>query len=304
MRSLFMALCSIIFSIHGFSQTALLTFEKKPTKPLLHLLDFLSITHDGTIEQIVKLTQKKQPEGCMRDAGKERWELEAFFKNKEAEITKKCSQLNMIEAVTPQKKEYEYALILGATIHALRARISHLMELWQNGIRFKKLIFLAGQRPVSPTRETHADFINHQNGLLRFKNNWTLQKEPQTETDIVHLIIEQSVLPKEWADAMITIVDTPLQKTGNGLQRPTTEDTIRAWLATNPTPSSLLVISSQPFVGYQDAVLRRFLPQQFALETIGAETKKPVLPEVLLDTVARWLYNAQHLTETQLKNAN
>ncbi|NGX40087.1 MAG: hypothetical protein KR126chlam1_01427 [Chlamydiae bacterium] len=83
---------------------------------------------------------------------------------------------------------------------------------------------------------------------------------------------------------------------------------ITDWLDTNPTPGNCLVISSQPHIGYEEAVARLFLPETFSVEGVGApapfdpfdrsisQTPYPLL--VYLDNIARW-YIYESMTETQ-----
>ena len=261
---------------------------------------FLELPQQKNITKLAVQLCIPQPAGFLREPGKERWELTSLYASKKIEIKSFCNDLNMIQEVPPHRKSFDYALLAGASIHRIRARISYLIKLWNQGIRFEKLIFLVGQRPVSTQLETYKEFINKDNGHLSFKENWQLKKEPHTETEIAIMVMEQSILPSEWEGIPIEFIDTPMQKMENGLRRPSRQDTIFAWLATTPLPGTVLSISNQPFVGYDDAVLRRFVPPGFTIEAVGDEARKNIEPEVLLDTIARWLYNAQYLKLTQL----
>lgn len=263
------------------------TSEGKPTSALLSLLSALSITHDGTLESIVAATQKEQPGGFLRARGKERWELESFFEKKKEIILDHANQLHLIEAVQPLKKQYEYAVILGATINSVRNRIGFLIDLWQSGVRWKKLIIFAGNRPLDPTLESKEQLINATNGYTTFKKDWQLTTDPKIETDMARMVLDQSLLPNEWKQIPVEIINCPMNKDGS---RPTTFDTIQFWLSTKPEHGSILAISNQPYIGYQDVVLRSQLPNTFTLEMVGRGSKNTT-PELLLDTIARWLYN-------------
>ena len=82
-------------------------------------------------------------------------------------------------------------------------------------------------------------------------------------------------------------------KTGLAI-RPNTGDTIIAWLKHNPKPGEILAISSQPYVQYQDAVLKTLIPHGFSTETIGPATVgDSEAIAVNLDNVARILYQEQ-----------
>lgn len=279
-----------------FSHTYLITSDRKPTPPLINLLSVCGIVHDGSIESIIAATQKDQPIGFLRAKGKERWQLTSYYANSENAIIQQCRQLSMIEEIKPSTFCYEYAIVHGGTINGMRSRIAFLTNLWKEGYRWHNLVILTGQRPLDPIIESQTTLIDKNNGYLVFKTEWHLTISPTNETDMVRMILEQSVLPAAWKNIPITIVDTPLQKKETEICRPTTIDTMHQWLSTDPVPGSILAISHQPFIGYQDAVVRSILPKEFILETVGPQAESPIESAVLVDTVARWLYNAQHLS--------
>ncbi len=285
---------------------ALLDNQGRPTADLLELLQATGINHDGTLAGIVQQTQKKQPEGWLRDPQKERWEIAEMHKEKHAILKPLFAQLNMLNQIMPCRQYYDYVVILGGTVHGVRARLAYLAKLWQNNVRFGSIIMLGSQRPLYSDRETKADLLNKGNKILPFKKDWQLQGElPATEIAMMRMVFEQSDLPASWALLPITFIDPPMKVTKEGkLTRPTTQDTIHAWLATQPKPGSVLAISSQPFVGYQDAVLRRFLPSVFATETVGPKAGKITSTmAILLDTLARWLYTELHVRKEQREAA-
>ena len=96
----------------------------------------------------------------------------------------------------------------------------------------------------------------------------------------------------------IVFVDTPMQKTeNNNLRRPNTRDTINEWLQKyNPHNGSILAISNQPFIGYQDAVLRNILPKGFSIETVGCENLENETTTIILDSLARWIYHEYQMS--------
>jgi hypothetical protein len=87
-----------------------------------------------------------------------------------------------------------------------------------------------------------------------------------------------------------------MQQAQNGtLRRPNTQDTIDEWLRSyNPQPGSILALSNQPYIGYQDAVLRKALPKTFDVETVGNACSNNTKSTVIIDSLARWIYN-EHL---------
>ncbi len=294
MMSIFLMTVS---SLKPFPQECLITSSKKPTVPLLELLSVCSISHDGTLKDIIAATQQEQPQGFLRPRGKERWHLSSYLSARENAIYHHCNTLNMIQEVRPTKKSYDAALLHGGNIEGIRRRLAYLIQLWQEGVRWKQLIILTGKRPLDPVLESEATWYNVNNGLLTLKPTWQLQQKPLTESDMIRMVIAQSLLPEVWSTLPVIIIDTPLQQSTHGLVRPTTADTVRQWLSTmQSSTGSFLAISSQPFVGYQDAIVKTIVPSSFDIETVGPEAATELTkPEILVDTVARWLYNAHHL---------
>lgn len=59
--------------------------------------------------------------------------------------------LKMIDQVEPTLKNYENALVLGATIQSMRSRLQYLASLVDcYGIQIKNIYFLAGKRELNP----------------------------------------------------------------------------------------------------------------------------------------------------------
>ena len=286
----------LIIALSGFcmvinSQIQLFKNDK-PIPPLTELLKLLSIKNDGTFAQIVAVTQQEQPNGLLRPASKERWEINEITVNDKPRLQELFKQLKLIEQIIPQKKSYKYAVVLGATIHAIRRRLAYLLEMWHQGVRFETIVFLVGQRKIDPKIETDKDFSNRENGHLEIKTEWKLNASPQTETDIAQMVYEQSVLPDEWRTIPVFFIDTPETITHH---RPTTPDTIIFWLSKSPKPGSILAISDQPHIHYQDAVLRTYIPTSFTIETMGKKASHTILDAVILDALGRWIYQEYQL---------
>ena len=198
----------------------------------------------------------------------------------------------LINAIYPEQENYDYCIVLGATAPTMRARFAYAIELWQQGVSFKELIFLVGQRMLDPQIETN-DLLYPTNTILPIKQTWKKpNNQPKTETDAARILCEQTALPPKFIDAVkISFVDTQGKTNSQGAYlRPTTGDTVHAWLAQNPKAGSILAISNQPFVSYQNAVLKTLLPKTFTLETVGCSVCNDIKISVIFDTLARWLY--------------
>lgn len=222
----------------------------------------------------------------------ERWhlqdEMDLTLKAKILDLFEKLGYFNLLE---PQKKTYDYIVVLGATLQRIRIRLATLKKYWERGIRCKKIIFLTGARPLEPFEgaDLLADF---KQTILPIKENWQLPTEyPQTEAEIFMAIWNQAQLPEDLAAIEIECVDTPMQKWPDGkIQRPNTGDIVKQWLSRNPTPGDCLFISNQPHVGYQDALIRRFISKDFLVEAVGLEVKKEdQTVSILLDALVREL---------------
>jgi hypothetical protein len=267
----------------------LINQDNKPTPDLLKILQETNINHDGTWQDILTQTQKT----WLRPAGQERWENQTPLTCVCENLPTLFENLALVHEVKPLKLHYNYAVFLGATLETVRSRLAHLITLWNDGIRFDSIIVLAGKRQLDSTLESPESLLNNTCAQLPSKQNWQFNGQlPTTETEMIKFVFDQTNTPEKWSTIPCIFVDAPMQTAENGsLRRPNTQDTVDEWLKqNNPTPGSILSISNQPYIGYQDAVLRKALPKEFVIETVGtscSDTK----PTVILDSLARWIYN-------------
>lgn len=296
--------CFAVLAKRFYGESARYSAEN-PTALIIHadgtysaalraIIQKTGVSYDGTLEDLVKKTQRSQIDGgWLRPVGKERWEL-PFDKNVDvAWYIKQFSKMGFIDGIMPCKQEYTYALILGATIQGMRARFAYLLYLiMEHGLKVKHIIFLVGQRPRDVKQEADEILFNQENSEIPFNTAWMPRDQlPATETELAHLIIAQSDIPADIREC-ISVVDTPMVVKNDGTTtRPTTEDTIISWLATNPELASILCISSQPHTIRQWCVVRRVLPAEWPVECVGRAMRDPdINVYVLLDTLARTLW--------------
>lgn len=280
----FQLLCSIMrkilfflllsFGLHALSLKSENGELKPALKELLALFDVPKDLSDG--ELTLYLQQHwLQP-------NKERWEMDKRHEDKRDQVFPLLKELQCINTVRAQESRYDYALVLGATGKAMQRRLDFLYEEWQRGVRFDKIILLTGARDLDPKIE------NFPEGL-------------KTETDLfLHLYTLHPIyglVPYEVIDAPKRILDD------GTLGRPITVSTVLEWLKTDPEPGSCLAVSTQPFVGSQEAVLRCLLPCSFKVEAIGPGTEQnypsadldlesPKIPypvSIYLENFAKWL---------------
>lgn len=230
------------------------------TPPLLELLDLTQVSHDGTLASIVEGTQKK----WLRPAGKERWETTDLDADKRVKVLELAEQIGFIDEVRPTETQYDYVLLLGATVFRMEARLNYMVKLWKEGVQFKHVVILTGMRPLDTKVE---------------------QKIADTESEAARILwseCELNFLP-------VSFIEAPM----NGSLRPTTQDTIIAWQDEFPEPGRCLFISNQPYCFYQGAVVDLNLSDEFPHETVGeAANPSKLNAAVVLDSIARWLYSS------------
>ena len=248
------------------------------------ILDLTNIKTDGSLQDIVTKTQQ----AWLRKAGTERWEMETYLTEQDAALKKLFHEMNMFEAIQPQQKQYTYFLLLGALFKTMDQRFAHAIELYNSGIRFDAIVLLAGARPALPAQgENETTFLNYNKAQY-------LNQIPQTESEMLQFVYDHAIMPASMRNIPVQMIDVPMQTTPSGnVTRPTTADTIVHWLATNPKPGNCLAISNQPYVQYQQSVLQTLLPAGFSVETVGVAAKDNNDLAVMLDTLARILYQEQ-----------
>jgi len=269
----------------------------EPTPALLKILEATKIEHDGTLKTIVAETQKH----WLRPAGQERWENQTLLNFPCDDLPPLFEKLSLIQEIKPLHQHYDYAVLLGATLNTVRNRLAYMIALHNSGIRFDSIIVLGGKRPLDNKIESPELLLNNSSTALPSKQNWQFNGQlPTTETEMMKFVFDQTDTPAAWNTIPLIFVDAPMQPAENGsLRRPNTQDTVDEWLKEyHPKPGSVLSISNQSYIGYQDAVLRKALPKEFVVETVGKACSDTKQPTVILDSLARWIYN-EHLMMQQ-----
>lgn len=248
-----------------------------------HIIDLLKLTNgDNTISiealdaltnldfitalnKVTKITQEK----WLRPAGKERWDLEdsSLLTAQRDNIINLLKKLGFIDEIQPCFKDYESILLLGASDVNLVERINYLKKAWNLGVRYKKCYLLTG-------------------GIV-LKNSIHLNGTPKTDTDFI--IETYNKLSHDWPHLLKQIEVIPIIAKSK-LPRPNTRDTLNAWLERREKITSLLVISNQPFIPYQNLVTKSVLKTHYQFETVGNRANSSMIIRVMLDSVARCLY--------------
>jgi hypothetical protein len=234
-----------------------------------------ALTNISNIKDFDDLVHKTQAL-WLRRPGSERWQLDALqnsYEDKRALLMPLFEQLGMCDTIMPVKQEYKYGLFLGHTVESVFDQYYFLVKLLRDKkITLESVILLTGKRTLEPFEYSFLESHNIPPFYIK------------TEADMIAELFRQ-----KWRFPIpYVLVDSPAF---NNRTRPTTEDTVLYWLDQyRPEPGSCLAFSIQPVIGYQDAVLRTWLPKTFTLETVGSKTEEHIAVGLYLDTLARWLY--------------
>ncbi|HRN78329.1 MAG TPA: hypothetical protein PLU71_03755 [Candidatus Dependentiae bacterium] len=271
------------------------------SEPLNKLLALTHITHNNSLSSIVDATQKAQTDGgWLRKSKTERWQIEEIHTDKKNECLPLFKQLGMVNAASPTQKNYDYVLLHGGPVNIVRLRLAYLVfKCLNNDLQFKHLIVLTGKRALDPSIENIKTLYASTESILPFKATWHPTKTfPQTETEMIQLVLEQSITPGNWDTVTTTFIDTPASIT----YRPTTADTIAYWLKEyHPEAGSILAISNQPHVPYQHEILTSIIPPTFYTETVGPALEQDTKLAIMFDALARWLYQKQQNNVSSLR---
>jgi hypothetical protein len=206
-------------------------------------------------------------------------------------ILRALGLINEVRAPTDRDHYYHGALLLGATVIAVRKRLAFLLEECDRGMSVARQLFLLGSgRKLDPTKES-TEVLLKPAPELPFKPGWSMspgQPLPETEIAMMKLVIDQS-LTDEWSYEAI-----PAPSSAD------TEATFECWKLTTSNwrqetgrgdGNRFLIISSQPYVGHQLAVAKRVLGSSVKITAIGPAASVKTLPlATYLDTIAKQLY--------------
>lgn len=283
--------------------SALFDGKGSPTTTLCALFSTLHLTCGTTISEINGVAQAN----LLRKG--ERWEIEKKWESQRAELLPLLKELGLWDAVTPAKliaaKEladdvdsynhfgssphltisYDYVLVLGALQSRIEKRLAyleHLAKTYPSLLaknaqgKVPTIVLLTSARPLDPEKEASA-----------------LQAGLTTEADVMQAALKKSTLGNyAWA----LLISAPMKIDAKGtVLRPTTDDTVKAWLTKKPTPGRCLIISDQPFVLRQTLVLKTLLPKEFILDAAGPAADESMPIAVFLDELARTIYQIAKL---------
>lgn len=245
----------------------LINKDQTISKSLIVFLRYFSIDPNQSIQEIVHQTQQLWLQSLRKQNKQHKKPLAP-------ELLALFTSLGMINAINPSQRKYDYILLLGSDEPDMRHRISFLSELIKNGIIASKIIVLCSNRP-----------------LYDYEKKCT---QAGTECQMIQELLS-TIDMKNWPAIEYCQAYGKTNNNGSHL-RATTEDTAKSWLATNPKPGICLIISQQPYIGRQHAVMEAHLKNDWRIETIGPQLAADFTLEDMLDTLARWLYQEQKNT--------
>lgn len=219
---------------------------------------------------IVAETQKR----WLRKPGQERWEQTELSPEQKLLVLDWAEKQGFFASWKPFCEKYETALILGATTSRMQTRFDYLRELWDQGVRFNEIVWLTGERPLDPRVDGLTD-------------------QCSTEVEAARILWKEASLPEEMRALPVVFISAPMKVEGSLLKRPNTDDTILEWLKINPQPGMAVFVSDQPFCGYQFAALKIYLPPACQFDFVGKgidSTSHPAAAAIILDAIARWIY--------------
>jgi hypothetical protein len=215
------------------------------------------------ILEFVQLTQKYF---TIRSGNQERWEIiphEWMTKN-EPENFQLLKTLGMTLAIEPKVQAIDALCILGGAMSRMRDRMDYAALLVENGLKAHKLILLSGERYVTVAIDGTQEELN------QIASSYQLADSSQlTETHLIQKVYEESALHNK---IPTYVIDTPARD----LPRPTTQTTILElieWLKQHNETKTIIFVSNQPYVKYQEAVIKEIMMDLAAtinVEVVGS----------------------------------
>lgn len=258
---------------------AILINEGSINTDLIDILQILNLKHNFTASSINEIMQ----ENFLRNNTTERYQLNdnEYSTIIRASLLTCFERLGMITEILPKGNKYKHILILGAN-RTLKNRIDFFIRLLSLGYQFERIFFLTGKREVS---------INEKNNMLT-AYNITLPTTIHTEDEEAKFLCD-TVYLSNLIDNITFVISPKAQEHATGkLKRPTTYDSVMSWLQMNPEIGTCLAISNNPYIHYQQTVLKNIFNHEkinMSIETVGAGSKENNIA-LYLDTLARQFY--------------
>lgn len=244
----------------------LLNDDMSLSSSLVDLFKFLNVKNIKTAKEANEYAQQNflRPKGIERQMQKPH-PLESKF-NKAVPILK---SMKMIDAI-PASGHFDYLAFNGQSLPQMRYQVEFIKH---SDVTFNQIVFATGSRNLKAV----------------FDKNDPLFGVIHNEHDAAKYLL------KEYFPNSKSIV---LNATTDKLPRPNTKTTVDAWMQTNPQPGSILMVSNNPYIGYQYLTWYGVLKKNGWFEKGGSLTmcgdhqreEKRNRLAVILDNVARTLF--------------
>lgn len=262
------------------------------SQELKELLAITDIVHGNTLNSIADVVNDTS-KGWLRKG--ERWEKqENKFMAMHGKILSLAKELGYIDKIYPIKMNYNRALLLGSVVSNVKDRIHSMLEAKLDNIQWLKCVILGSNRSLeSSTEASLCDQL-----LLK---NVVAENYPATETGMIKYLFYKEYydrLPQKHQDSDPLFINTIKP---DGKKRVDTIDTIINWLQIDNDCDigEILVFSNQPFIGYQDQVIKYIFAKHglnnFNILTVGEAAQPSIHPSIILDSIARDLFFLQKL---------
>ncbi len=227
------------------------------------------------LPQAAKLLHEITQASMLRPKGIERCDCKEppHYKTHRAELIQAFQDAGLMDSAKPTQKYYDHVLVMGTTQAGVDNRLDYLKQLWDAGTRFGKIHLLGSERQLMDMEKSAGK--PGANG-----------KDSRIEMDMMETryYAKSASWPKEMQAVRVFEVNTYNKPDGS---RANTRDTAHSWKATNPEAGEVLVVSSQPYVKFQDAAVKAELPRGFHVETVGDKAPPDMKIALGMDTIAR-----------------
>lgn len=236
---------------------------------------------------IIKFVKFTQDKFTVRKGHQERWEIipHTWMEENIQDNLGYLRTLGVISAIPPKFHSPDAVCILGATAKTMLTRFDYVSKLANQEITLNNLILLSGERyatiNIDGTEEVLSEIASDNNlsGISKL-----------TETHLIESIYKHSDL---YQVSPVFTIDTPA---GN-LPRPTTQTTVIKlveWLKGHEDIKTITFISNQPYVKYQEAIIRetlKSLDYHLEFEVIGDEYNSSN-PQSAIESLGSYIYAA------------
>jgi hypothetical protein len=109
---------------------------------------------------------------------------------------------------------------------------------------------------------------------------------PKTEASMVEFVYNHMHLP----ESMRACKPEFIKVAGADKESlPSPQESVKAWLATNPVKGTCLLLSAQPYIAYECSVFSSYLPANLKLESVGPSTSEFIHPGLYFEVLAKIL---------------